>query len=48
MQAETCQILSSAENPRWSPSVAINKTNKMKKMNKINEINEIIEINELT
>ena len=23
LQAETCQILSLAENPRWSPSVAI-------------------------
>ena len=23
LQAETCQILSFAENPRWSPSVAI-------------------------
>ena len=23
LQAGTCQILSSAENPRWSPSVAI-------------------------
>ena len=28
LQAETCQILSLAENPRWSPSVAI-KINKL-------------------
>ena len=25
LQAETCQILSLAENPRWSPSVAISR-----------------------
>ena len=31
LQAETCQILSLAENPRWSPSVAINA---MKRMNR--------------
>ena len=27
LQAETCQILSLAENPRWSPSVAIQMVN---------------------
>ena len=33
LQAEPCQILSLAENPRWSPSVAINMTIKINKIN---------------
>ena len=37
LQAETCQILSFAENPRWSPSVAKEIRKTKKKQDKIRQ-----------